>query len=532
MTTVYYGPVINPQTLTSYLALPRCLIAVGPDGNISWIEDDVIGSKLQETMIQHGFSDGDYTLVDLKPGEFIMPGFIDTHIHACQVPNLGVGGEYELLDWLNNYTFPTEARFKDVQYAERAYPDIVKRVISCGTTTSCYYGSLHLEATKILASIVQQKGQRALVGKCNMNWHCPPYYVEPSVDESIETTLALMEHIRELPKSAAGEALVHPVITPRFAISCTEELLIRLGELAKTLPQVVIQTHISENQKEVEEALQLFQAESYAGIYDKFNLLRNNTVLGHAVWLTEDEMELIAKRGGGVAHCPASNFYLSSGMARVGMLLDYGVKVGLGSDVGGGNNPSILYAIQMASTASKMVAIQADSDKGCHKRHKHGKHEKHGHKHGHSHKKHSNSEKSSSPSTDSESEAEGHHKHHGGCDHSRKEGQFTNKKLGIATLLYLATKGGAEVVCLQDRIGSFEKGKAFDALVVSVRDETGNPAVWGYNVPRDLDEGQYAQYADLSLKQWLERFMFCGDDRNIRKVIVQGAVIGGQEHQG
>jgi guanine deaminase len=80
MTTIYYGPVINPQTLTTYLALPRCLIAVGPDGNISWIEDDIIGSKLQETISQHGFSDGKYTLVHLNHGEFILPGFIDTHI--------------------------------------------------------------------------------------------------------------------------------------------------------------------------------------------------------------------------------------------------------------------------------------------------------------------------------------------------------------------------------------------------------------------------------------------------------------------
>ncbi|KAF8844894.1 guanine deaminase [Paxillus ammoniavirescens] len=530
MTTIYYGPVINPQTLTTYLALPRCLIAVGPDGNISWTEDDIIGSKLQETITQHGFCDGEYTLVHLQPGEFILPGFIDTHIHACQVPNLGVGGEDELLDWLESYTFPTESRFKDLNYAKRAYPDIVRRVIAFGTTTSCYYGSLHLEATKLLASIVQQKGQRAFVGKCNMNWHCPPYYTEPSVEESMKTTLDLLDHISKLPQSPAKEPLVHPIITPRFAISCTEELLTKLGELADTLPHVAIQTHISENQKEVQDSMELFQTDSYAAIYEKFGLLRSNTILGHGVWLTEKEMELIAKHGAGVAHCPTSNFYLSSGMARVGMLLDYGVKVGLGTDVGGGYNPSILYAIQMASTASKMLSIQAESEKARYKHHR-GK-RGHGHKHGH--KKHPKSEGLSSPaSPESESEAEGHRKRHGCCDHSpKKEGQFTNKKLGIATLLYLATKGGAEVCCLQDRIGSFEKGKAFDALVVSVRDETGNPAVWGYNVPRDLDEGQYAQSADLNLKQWLERFLFCGDDRNIRKVIVQGALIGGQEHQG
>jgi hypothetical protein len=160
-----------------------------------------------------------------------------------------------------------------------------------------------------------------------MNWHCPPYYTEPSVEESMKTTLDLLDHISKLPQSPAKEPLVHPIITPRFAISCTEELLTRLGELADTLPHVVIQTHISENQKEVQDAVELFQADSYAAIYEKFGLLRSNTILGHGVWLTEKEMELIAKHGAGVAHCPTSNFYLSSGMARVGMLLDYGVKV-------------------------------------------------------------------------------------------------------------------------------------------------------------------------------------------------------------
>jgi guanine deaminase len=183
----------------------------------------------------------------------------------------------------------------------------------------------------------------------------------------------------------------------------------------------------------------------------------------------------------------------------------------------------------MASTASKMLAIQAESEKG-HRHHKHGRGHRHGRGHGHKHD-HKKPKSENSSGSEAEEEPESHRRHHGHCGDHHKEGQFTNKKLGIATLLYLATKGGAEVCSLQDRIGSFEKGKAFDALVVSVRDDdTGNPAVWGYNESRDLTEGQFAQSADLNLKQWLERFLFCGDDRNIRKVIVQGAVIGGKEH--
>ena len=160
-----------------------------------------------------------------------------------------------------------------------------------------------------------------------MNWHCPEYYIEKSVQESISATVDLIRYIQAFPLSPAQEPLVHPVITPRFAISCTPELLAELGELAETMPGVAIQTHISENQKEVEDTLKYFKADSYAGIYDKFKLLRHNTILAHGVLLTEKEMALIAEKGAGLSHCPTSNFYLSSGMARVGMLLDHGVKV-------------------------------------------------------------------------------------------------------------------------------------------------------------------------------------------------------------
>jgi len=135
MTTFYYGPVINPQSLTDYLALPRCLIRVSAEGDIDRIYEDVQSSQLQEILAQNGYTDlSASNFIELKEGEFLMPGFIDTHTHACQVPNLGVGGEFELLQWLDNYTFPTEARFKDAGYAERAYPDVVRRIVNSGVS--------------------------------------------------------------------------------------------------------------------------------------------------------------------------------------------------------------------------------------------------------------------------------------------------------------------------------------------------------------------------------------------------------------
>ncbi|KAF8163613.1 hypothetical protein B0H34DRAFT_651932 [Crassisporium funariophilum] len=478
-TTIFYGAVINPVTLTSYSAWPRCLLAVDASGNIEWIIEDVEAHKLQEALASKGYFDVE--VVALKDGEFIAPGFIDTHTHAPQVPNMGTGGQYQLLDWLQNVTFPMESKFADIDFARRTYESVVRRVIDSGTTTCCYYGTLHLEATKALADIVHTSGQRAFVGKCNMNRDSPSYYLEPSSGASIEATRELISHIRALGCSpSSNEPLVQPVLTPRFAISCTPDLLSSLGELAASEPLLRIQTHISENPSEVAYTRALFPtAPSYAGVYDMFGLLRDNTILAHAVHLTEDEVDLIKERGAGISHCPTSNFNLSSGVAPIGYYLDKGIKVGLGTDVSGGFSLSILNAIQNASIAAKVLSFQSKS------------------------------------STPSEPSLAAH---------------FANRPLPMPTLLYLATLGGAAVCGLEKRVGSFAVGKSFDALLVNVRDEAGNPGIWGMS---DIDDvvGRTLEKKKEQLDGFLERFLFGGDDRNIGKVYVQGRIVGGRTYR-
>ncbi|KZP12556.1 Metallo-dependent hydrolase [Athelia psychrophila] len=485
--TVYHGPVINPRSLTAYDALPNCLLAVSPAGDIAWLVDDVQGPMVQEVLRQKGCVHAE--VITLKVGEFLIPGFVDTHTHAPQLPNLGIGGQYELLDWLEKCTFPMERKFADVAFAERTYRSVVRRAIDCGTTTCCYYGTLHLEATKKLADILNEKGQRAFVGKCNMDRNCPASYVEPSAAQSLADTHALIAHIRAHPappnilSSAARDPapLVQPILTPRFAISCTPDLLAALGTLAARDPALRIQTHISENRKEVAFTKELFPASaSYAGVYDDFGLLRGNTILAHGVHLEEAELALIRARGAGISHCPTSNFNLSSGVAPVGKYLDRGIKVGLGTDVSGGFSPSILTVIQHASIAAKVTSFAP----------------------------------SPSPSADRLESEPG-------------QAGFAGKQLPIATLFYLATMGGAQVCCMDDRIGSFAVGKAFDALLVNVGESAGNPALWC-----GLDEAGEGEGANSNSKEvldgMLERFLFCGDDRNIERVFVQGRFIGGK----
>ncbi|TFK42283.1 hypothetical protein BDQ12DRAFT_675940 [Crucibulum laeve] len=483
-TTIFYGPVINPKSLDAYAALPRCLLCVGPTGNVEWLVEDVKAHLLQETLAQKGCIDED--VVELKMGEFIIPGFIDTHTHAPQVPNIGSGQQYELLDWLDKVTFPMEAKFANTEFAQRTYQNVVRRIIDCGTTTCCYYGSLHLPSTKILANIVHTLGQRAFVGKCNMNRNCPSDYIEDSASSSLTDTSALIKHIHELPSAptvhaATGtqhEPLVQPIITPRFAISCTGELLSGLGELAAQDPHLRIQTHISENHDEIKFTKELFpECESYADVYDTHGLLRGNTVLAHAVHLEESECKLIKKRDAGISHCPTSNFNLRSGVAPVGKFLDLGIKVGLGTDISGGFSPSILTAIQHASIASKIVAMQSPP--------------------------------SSKPPP---------------------PGKYASRQLPLPTLLYLATLGGARVCALESRVGSFEEGKAFDALLVNVRSEAGNIGLWGADL-QDIDGGKEGKEKEV-LDGLLERFFFTGDDRNISRVYVQGRLVGGKSFRG
>ncbi|EIW84949.1 Metallo-dependent hydrolase [Coniophora puteana RWD-64-598 SS2] len=487
MTIVFYGPVISPTNdYDEYTVDPRCLLVVSDEGTIEWLDRDVQDSMVQQRLFEGGLSTDGIEIITLKNGEFLIPGFIDTHIHACQVPNMGIGGDKELLSWLRDYTFPLETQFGSPGFAERIYPDVVRRIIESGTTTACYYGSLHSDATKTLATIINNKGQRAFVGKCNMDHKSDgdSEYHEKSAQDSIDDTKALFKHIHHLRKSADGTPFVYPILTPRFALSCTEHLLELLKRFVEENDNpsrpLAIQTHISENMEEVEETLQIFKdCSSYAAVYQKYGLLRRGTILGHGVYLTDDEMTLIAKQGAGVAHCPTSNFYLSSGMAQVGKLLDHDVKVGLGTDVSGGYSLSMLTTIRNASNVSKMLFVNAQA-----------------------------------------AERRGEQRFHAG--------KRANRKLTVANLLHLATLGGAKVCNLEKQIGSLDEGKAFDALLVSVRDETGNPAVWGYNPHRDSHNANTLP-DKKTLRIWLERFLFCGDDRNIRKVFVQGRLIGGKE---
>ncbi|GAA5905260.1 uncharacterized protein JCM6883_006337 [Sporobolomyces salmoneus] len=517
---VFYGTAIHSKSLTEIVYLQRALIGVDEQGVIAFIERDIEEEKVEEIIVKHEWSleEGTTEKVVLGKGEFLIPGLIDTHTHAPQHINAAFGQQYELLDWLKYVTFPAEAKFKDPAYARKTYEGVVQRVINSGTTTCCWYGTLHM-TTRILAAICHCKGQRALVGKCNMDRNSAPDYQEDSAAKSLADTEDYVSFVREHCSNPLPEAtnknlssLVQPILTPRFAISCTDEVLEGLGKMMDRDPDLPLQTHLAENPAEIEFTKSLYPSlPSYTAVYDHFNLLRRNTILAHCVHLEQSELTLIKGRESGISHCPNSNFNLRSGTARVADMLDRGIKVGLGTDVSGGTAIGILSAIRSASTASKAIIF---TDRA--------------------------SSTSTAPSPQSTSSSikspDGQ---------TRPSNFFSQSHLTLETLFYLATLGGAQLCGMEDRIGSFEVGKEFDALLI----QTGQRKV---ETPVEQAEGEGLELLALEeevendfpktedgfnpsllmepdepVERVFEKFLFAGDDRNIGTVFVRGRVIGG-----
>ncbi|GAA5884764.1 hypothetical protein JCM6882_005383 [Rhodosporidiobolus microsporus] len=528
---VFHGTVIHSRSLTEIEYLQDALLGVDEAGTIAFVEREMPVDEVEGRLGEMGWVGADVEVIRMKKGEFLIPGFIDTHTHAPQHLNLSYGQQFELLDWLAQVTFPTEARFADPAFARKAYEGVVERVINSGTTTCCWYGTLHM-TTKILAAVCHRRGQRAFVGKCNMDRNSAPYYQEDSAAQSLADTEEFVSFVRSrcaapappsssvspLKRRGVSSSLVQPILTPRFAISCSDEVLAGLGDMMDRDDQLPCQTHLAENPSEIEFTKSLFPSvPSYTAVYDHFRLLRHNTVLAHCVHLTDEEMDLIKSRNSGIAHCPSSNFNLRSGTARVANMLDKGIKVGLGTDVSGGVSLGILSAIRSASFASKTIVF-------------------------HERDTPSSASPSSAPSTDTILSPDGH---------SRPSNFFSQRHLPLETLFYLSTLGGAQVCNLDDRIGSFEKGKEFDAILVQTAQrapwgvgangaarastaEEEERALAGYEGDGDLPEEGSEGFnpalilePDEPIEKVFEKFLFSGDDRNLGSIFVRGRVIGG-----
>ncbi len=297
--------------------------------------------------------------IELGADEVLVPGFIDLHLHAPQWPQLGTGYDLQLSEWLFEYTFPLEARYEDVEFAQAMWDSMVPTLLANGTTSAVYYGSIHTPATTALAQACIEHGQRAWVGRVAMDHPegTPGWYRDDSPQIALAATRESIEQIQRLDDPLS---LVNPIITPRFIPACTDELLASLGDLAEE-SGLLVQTHCSEDDWEHHHVIERTGVRDATAL-DRFGLMRQSTVLAHGGHLNVDDLALIRERGAGVAHCPLSNIYFGNAVFPAKMALDAGVHVGLGTDVAGGPSASILANAAQAIHSARMLEEGVDPE--------------------------------------------------------------------------------------------------------------------------------------------------------------------------
>lgn len=281
--------------------------------------------------------------------KLITSGFIDTHIHYPQTGMIASYGE-QLLDWLENYTFPEERRFKNPIYALKVAKLFLDELASNGTTTALVFGTVHKESVDVFFGEAERRNLRMICGKVLMDRNAPDYLTD--------TPESGYQASKELIEKWHNRGRLHYAVTPRFAPTSTPEQLAMVGKLLEEYPDVYMHTHLSENKKEIEWVLDLFpERDSYLDVYDHYGLLHKRSVFAHGIHLSDCECQRLADTESAIAFCPTSNLFLGSGLFKLNKMEDKGIRVGMGTDVGAGTSFSIL---QTMSEAYKIMQLQQE----------------------------------------------------------------------------------------------------------------------------------------------------------------------------
>ncbi|GGO88336.1 guanine deaminase [Marinobacterium nitratireducens] len=281
------------------------------------------------------------------PDALLTPGFIDTHIHYPQTGMIASYGE-QLLDWLNNYTFPAENAFRDPAHAAEVAGVFLDELLRNGTTTALVFGTVHKQSVDAFFGAAQQRNLRMIAGKVLMDRNAPDYLTD--------TAESGYNDSRELIERWHGKGRLHYAVTPRFAPTSSNEQLAAAGQLLQEYEGLYMHTHLSENRDEVEWVKSLFpQCDGYLDVYDHFNLLGERSVFAHGIHLCDDECKRLSETGSAIAFCPTSNLFLGSGLFNLPKMEQHRVRVGLGTDVGAGTSFSIL---QTLNEAYKVMQLQ------------------------------------------------------------------------------------------------------------------------------------------------------------------------------
>ncbi len=402
---------------------------------------------------------GAYKLVTIQD-KLIVPGFIDGQIHFPQVRVMGAYG-HQLLDWLQNAIFPEELKFRDRDYAETAAKQFFDALLAAGTTTCQAFTTSSPVSTEVFFEEALARGMRVIAGLTGIDTFAPDEYcIAPDDFYAESKRLIATYHRRDRCLYA---------ITPRFAIGCSEAMLAACRRLKEEFPDCWINTHISENPAEIRQAKQAFpDCKDDTAIHEKHGLLGPKFTAGHGVWLSNDELRRFSRSGAALCFCPLSNLFLGSGLFRLGKAMDPAqpVRVCLGTDVGAGNSFSMLRVMEEAYKVGLCNTTTLDG--------------------------------SLNPR-----------------DQDLEESQ--RNQLSAYRAFYLASRGGARALYLDDRLGNFEPGKEADFVAL------------------DLKAGQHALawHQELTCEQGLPTtvpqaaellfgLLACGDDRNVAETWVQG----------
>lgn len=288
--------------------------------------------------------------------QYILPGFIDSHIHMPQTEMIASYGE-QLLDWLNKYTFPTERQFEDQEYAEKISAFFLKQLWQNGTTSALAYATVHPTSVNALFSAAQQHNMAIWTGKVCMDRHCPDW-LQDTPEKALSESAELID-------AWHGNGRNRYIITPRFAPTSTPEQLSAISELQQQYPTTYLQTHLSENKDEVEWVKSLFpEAKNYLDVYDQYGLVHERAFYGHCIYLDDDSWETMAERNAKVSFCPRSNTFLGSGLYSLDKANHYGVTTTLATDVAGGDSFNMLRTLGEAYKVTQLQNQTLDALSG------------------------------------------------------------------------------------------------------------------------------------------------------------------------
>lgn len=286
------------------------------------------------------------------PDRLIVPGFVDTHIHYPQMEMIAAYGD-QLLSWLQNHTFPTEAKFADEEYAAGVASSFMDELLRNGTTTALVFGTVHPVSVDVLFREAQRRGARMIAGKVLMDRHAPAELLDTPQQGYVDS--------RKLIEKWHGVDRLQYAVTPRFAPTSTDAQLQRAGDLLQEYPGVYLHTHLAENADEVEWVKQLFPAaQNYLDVYDQAGLLGRRSVFAHGVHLCDQECMRLKQTDSVIAHCPTSNLFLGSGLFNLEKVQQHQVRVGLGTDVGAGTSFSLFRTMGEAYKIQQLRNCKLD----------------------------------------------------------------------------------------------------------------------------------------------------------------------------